>query len=82
MMEFSDGTRRWCSFMTPDYLKHYIASPDEPAFYSASVIFVRDLREDTVEEALLHLEENNELVAHTLPLESPDTDENKTESGT
>jgi hypothetical protein len=74
-LKFDDGTQRWCQMMTPDFLKAMVENnPGEPMVYSKHLILVRNLTTETVEQVLCHLEEQNELIAFSLPL-NPDEDE-------
>jgi len=74
VMEFSDGTKRWCSLTTPEYLKRLLEPRDdpsrwsganEPAVWSASMIVMRDLADVTVDWTLKYLDSQDELLSHS-----------------
>jgi len=69
ILKFDDGTQRWCQLMTPDYLKALIDNPIEPMFCAKNAIIVRDLATATVEQVLLHLDQQGELIEFSLPFE-------------
>lgn len=69
-LKFDDGTERWCQMATPDYLKQYVEqNPEEPMFCARNLIVVRDLAEATVEQVLMHLDDQGELMVVSDPLE-------------
>ena len=74
VMEFSDGTKRWCGLTTPEYLKRLLEPRDdpskwggeyEPAVWSECMIVMRDLAVRTVEWTLKYLDSQDELVRHS-----------------
>ena len=68
--ELSDGTLRWCSFVTPLHLKRLLESPDrlEPGIWVPQVIVVRSLEPTVVEAMLRHLDDHGELLQASRPI--------------
>lgn len=75
ILKFDDGTQRWCEMMTAMFLKAQIENSYEPMVYSKHLILVRDLTTETVEQVLSQMDEQDELIAFSMPFEPSDEDE-------
>ena len=63
--ELSDGTYRWCSFVTPMYLKQLLESPhrvSEPGLWVPNVIIVKSLERQVVDAMMRYLDDHAELL--------------------
>jgi carnitine 3-dehydrogenase len=68
----SDGQARWCSFITPAQLANYgdyISDTDDRFHCSSHTIVATRIDEETVKWILHELDAQDQLIAHTLPLE-------------
>ena len=64
-----DGTRRWCTAVTPACLTRLLEQPyAEPGMHLPHTIVVRSLAAEVVEQALRALDQQGELIAASLPL--------------
>jgi hypothetical protein len=62
-------TKRWCYFLTPAYVYKTFNDPRELTFTTGQHgIFIPVLTEETIKNAIYHLESQNQLLEHTLPL--------------
>lgn len=67
-INLSDGTKRWCSFVTPEYLQEMISkSNSQPGFWSAHTIIVKNIKTDIIDKMLNILDQNGEILAASLP---------------
>ncbi len=61
--DLSDGTRRWCSFVTPDRLKRLLDQQHaEPGYWSTHMILVRSLTPEVIERMLRVLDQKGKLL--------------------
>lgn len=68
-MTLGDGRRRWSLLATPSCLSEWLNNPGaDPVIAGHHILFVADLREETVNAALRHLEREGRLEASSLPL--------------
>ncbi|WP_047155483.1 hypothetical protein [Aneurinibacillus tyrosinisolvens] len=62
----SDGQKRWCSICTKAGLMEYIErNMDGNIFLIENQIIVKDFSHEVVNEALIHLDQQNELISST-----------------
>jgi len=90
-IKLDDGSIRWCFFITPEHLRQLLepqveTSPiptwaEAPALYASHMIVVPILTEEVIEFTLWYMDRQNELFAHTLPIEYDDADEASDENG-
>ena len=70
-LEMSDGTKRWCYFVTPEHLAQSgdtLNGTDVRIHYaSPHMVVVNHLTEDSVRLALDHIERQGQLLTCTLP---------------
>lgn len=70
-VDLSDGSRRWCIFITPERIAQYLTRPGaEPGMWGAHIIAVLCISPETVERVLRELDQQGELIECTMPLES------------
>jgi hypothetical protein len=75
-IRLSDGQRRWMHFMTPEFVKGLLDGQSEPAaVFGNHVVVIRDLLAETVGGVLTYLDQNDELIMHSLPIEGEDEPE-------
>jgi hypothetical protein len=70
-IEFTDGSRRWCFFITPETLAvdgDSIEGTHARMHYGSNMIVVSELSADTIERALRQIERQGDLWRSTVPL--------------
>jgi hypothetical protein len=68
--KLSDGTERWSILYTPERLLTSFKRPnlDPPGLHISHLIIVRSYRKDDVDRILKYLDDNDELISASLPL--------------
>lgn len=67
--DLSDGTRRWCSLVTPARLKWHLEQPlADPGVRASHLIVIRSLSSEDVDRMLRLLDQQDELLDASLPL--------------
>jgi hypothetical protein len=70
-MDLSDGTRRWCIFVTPAYLRSWLERSSQcPGIHSHHMIIVSKLTVSAVDCTLACIDQQGELIGASLPLET------------
>lgn len=64
---FSDGTKRWGTFTTPNFLSNLLSSNDY--VIGEGLIFVNYLDVENIEKTIHEMDRLNELIEQTQPLE-------------
>ena len=70
-IRMSDGHVRWCFFATPEMLKacgDTLPGTRVKLHFSAHMIVMTELDEHLIKMAVHHMEQQGELIGHTLPL--------------
>lgn len=76
-VRLNDGQARWLIFVTPDYIKWLLEERSdparwggayEPAVWGKHVVVIRDLATETVGWMLSYLDQQGELIPHSLPV--------------
>jgi hypothetical protein len=73
VLEFSDGQRRWCYFITPEMLSQLggavqFSSERLLSFHSPHMIVVSAITLETIEESLAFIESHGEILDCSLPI--------------
>lgn len=71
--ELSDGTSRWCAFVTPNHLRKLVENPDPeapPGTFLPKAIVARSLEREVIDAMMRHLDREGELIEASEPRES------------
>lgn len=73
VLEFSDGQRRWCYFVTPECLSHLGGAAqvgDERllSYRSPHMIVVSAINGEIIDQSLTYIESQGELLAASMPI--------------
>jgi hypothetical protein len=65
----NNGSRRWCSFVTPTHLQRRLSMPNsDPGFWSDHTVIVRSITPELIDKILNILNKNGELLKASRPL--------------
>jgi hypothetical protein len=71
-MQMSDSSERWCILYTPERLRNLLqlSDIDPPGLHIKHMIVVRSYKVEDIQSVLDHLNQDDELIGATLPLNS------------
>lgn len=71
----TDGTRRWCSFVTPTHLQERLSLPNsQPGFWLRYTFVISSITPDRIDAMLKFIDQQGELIEASHPYEEENSD--------